>query len=186
MASYPLIETVRNTQRKMEMLQDELAENEKVKTDYNVETGRTKILDEVLAASKPKLADMGIDLIDVKVKRINYRNDVRESVYDRMIAERTQIVEKLRSQGRGEAQKILGDKEKELKKITSNAYKEAQKLKGEADAQATRIFAEAFGKDPEFYSFIKTLEVYSDSLDEKSSLILSTESDFLKYMKSVE
>lgn len=185
-ASYPLIETVRNTTRKMDMLLDELSENEKVKTNHSVETGRSKIMKEVLMAAKPKLADMGIDLIDVTVKRLNYRDDVRESVYDRMIAERTQIVEKLRSQGRGEAQKILGDKEKKLKEITSNAYKTAQKIKGEADGKATKIFAEAFGKDAEFYSFIKTLEVYSDSLDEKSTLVLSTESDFLKYMKSVE
>jgi membrane protease subunit HflC len=103
-----------------------------------------------------------------------------------MIAERTQIVEKLHSQGRGEAQKISGDKERELKRITSEAYRASQIIKGQADATSTQIFAEAFSRDPEFYSFVKTLEVYKDVFDSKSSLVLSTDSDFLKYLKKVE
>jgi membrane protease subunit HflC len=100
-----------------------------------------------------------------------------------MIAERNQIAEKFRSEGQGEAQKIRGEKEKELKRITSEAYRSAQLISGSADAKATKIFAEAFSKDPEFYSFVKTLEVYGDILDEKSSLVLSTDSEFLKYFK---
>jgi membrane protease subunit HflC len=151
-----------------------------------ITVGRGKIMNQVLEAAKPKLASFGIDLIDVKVKRLNYREDVRESVYERMIAERTQIVEKLHSQGRGEAQKISGDKERELKRITSEAYRASQIIKGQADATSTQIFAEAFSRDPEFYSFVKTLEVYKDVFDSKSSLVLSTDSDFLKYLKKVE
>lgn len=185
-ASYKLIESVRNTNRKMDMLEDEQLEGESKVVDYTIEAGREKIMTEVLEAAKTKLASFGIELIDVKVKRLNYREDVRESVYDRMIAERTQIVEKLRSQGRGEAQKILGDKEKELKRITSGAYKTAQTIKGEADATSVRIFADAFSKDPDFYSFVKTLEVYKEVFDNKSSLVLSTDSDFLKYLKRIE
>lgn len=184
-ASYPLIESVRNTSRKMDMLEEDALEGGSKVADYTISVGRERIMNEVLEAARAKLDDFGIELIDVKVKRLNYREDVRESVYDRMIAERTQIVEKLRSQGRGEAQKISGDKERDLKQITSEAYKVAQKIMGEADATSTRIFAEAFGKDPEFYSFIKTLEVYKETFDTNSSLVLSTDSDFLKYLKRI-
>jgi membrane protease subunit HflC len=133
--------------------------------------------------AQPKLAQFGIELVDVKIKRINYVEQVRKSVYGRMIAERNQIAEKFRSEGKGEAQKILGEKERDLKRITSEAYKTAQKIKGEADAEATKIFAEAFGVDPAFYSFTKTLEIYNLALGENSSLVLSTDSEFLKYFK---
>lgn len=185
-ASYPLIESVRNTNRKMDMLEDESLESGEKVTDDKITVGREKIMTQVLEAAKPKLAGFGIDLIDVKVKRLNYREDVRESVYERMIAERTQIVEKLHSQGRGEAQKISGDKERELKRITSEAYRASQIIKGQADATSTQIFAEAFSRDPDFYSFSKTLEVYKHVFDNKSSLVLSTDSDFLKYLKKLE
>lgn len=100
-----------------------------------------------------------------------------------MIAERKQIAEKFRSEGKGEAQKILGDKEKDLQEIESEAFKKAQKIKGDADAKATIIYADAYGRDPEFYSFVQTLEIYNEALDKNSSLILSTDSEFLKYLK---
>jgi membrane protease subunit HflC len=100
-----------------------------------------------------------------------------------MIAERKQIAQKFRSEGKGEAQKIMGDKELDLKRIKSEAYRQAQEIKGKADAESTKLYAEAFGKDPEFYSFVKTLEIYSDALDKESSLVLSTDSDLLKYFK---
>ncbi len=103
-----------------------------------------------------------------------------------MIAERKQIAEKFRSEGEGEARKIEGSRERDLKQITSEAYREAQEIKGKADAEATRIYAQAFNKDPDFYSFIKTLDVYKQTMDEKSTLILSTDSDFLKYFKSLK
>ncbi|GAB6095153.1 protease modulator HflC [Desulfatiferula olefinivorans] len=187
-ASYDLIESVRNTNREFD---HEITEIEpvsgKMETEpinYNISMGRSKITEQILAQAKDKLKIYGIDLVDVKIKRINYRDDVQRSVYDRMIAERTQIVEKFRSEGRGEAQKIKGDKEKELKRITSEAYKKAQMLKGEADARVTKIYADAYGKDPEFYSFIKALDIYNQSMDKDSTLVLSTDSDFLKYLNS--
>ena len=100
-----------------------------------------------------------------------------------MIAERNQIAEKFRSEGEGEARKIEGDMEKDLKLITSDAYRKGEVIKGKADAEATLIYAQAFGKDPDFYSFLQTLDIYKDAMDKDSSLILSTDSDFLKFFK---
>jgi membrane protease subunit HflC len=100
-----------------------------------------------------------------------------------MVAERNQIAEKFRSEGKGEAQKILGNKERDLQEIESEAFKRAQKLKGAADAEATIIYAEAYGKDPEFYSFVQSLEIYREALGKDNTLILSTDSEFLKYLK---
>jgi membrane protease subunit HflC len=148
-----------------------------------ITTGREKITQGIQEQAQPKLAKFGIELVDVKIKRINYVEEVRDSVYGRMIAERKQIAEKFRSEGRGEAQKILGEKERDLKEITSKAYRTAQEIKGKADAELTRIYAEAYGVDPEFFSFTRTLEIYNQSLDDKNSLVLSTDSEFLKYMK---
>ncbi|MBD3322602.1 MAG: hypothetical protein GF350_15990 [Chitinivibrionales bacterium] len=107
---------------------------------------------------------------------------MRDKVFERMIAERKQIAEKFRSEGRGEAQRIAGEKEKELKRIYSEAYKEAQMIKGESDAEAAKIYAAAYNRDPEFYSFIKTMDLYKESFDSTSSAVLSTKSDFLKYL----
>ena len=188
-ANTEIIEAVRNSDRKMDSRTD-IKDTKSVKAtasrEHHVALGRTEITSRIFNQAKPKLAEFGIELVDVKIKRINYREDVRASVYDRMIAERVQIVEKFRSEGRGEAQKILGEKEKKLKQITSEAYKTAQILMGDADATATKIFADAYSRDPDFYSFVKTLDVYSKSLDGNSSLILSTDSELLKYMKDLK
>ena len=148
-----------------------------------ISIGRENITRGILKAAQPKLTPFGIELVDVKIKRINYVEEVRKSVYGRMIAERQQIAEKFRSEGQGEARKILGDKERELKRITSEAYREAQEIKGRAEAESTRLYADAFGLDPEFYSFTKTLDTYRETLDANSSLVLSTDSEFLKYIK---
>jgi membrane protease subunit HflC len=180
--SHSLIEAVRNTNREMDTIEIGLDERTQ-QTTYAVEVGRANITKGILAQAQPKLTPFGIELVDVKIKRINYVEQVRDSVYGRMIAERKQIAEKFRSEGKGEARKILGEKERDLKKITSEAYKTAQEIKGTADAESTRIFAEAFGRDPEFYSFSKTLELYSEALDKDSELILSTDSAFFKYLK---
>jgi modulator of FtsH protease HflC len=183
--SFRLIETVRKSNRVLDTMEigiisDEVKEQ---RSTYAIETGREKITQSILAQAQPKLAQFGIELVDVKIKRINYVDQVRKSVYGRMIAERNQIAEKFRSEGQGEAKKILGEKERELKQITSEAYRTAQEIKGKADAEATRIFAAAFGVDPDFYSFIKTLETYKTTLDANSTLVISTHSDFLKYLK---
>ncbi len=183
--SYKLIETVRKSNRRMEELEAavEGKEKKKERDTYSITTGREKITEGILEQAQPKLAKFGIELVDVKIKRINYVEDVRRAVYGRMIAERSQIAEKFRSEGMGESRKILGDKERDLKKITSEAYRTAQVIKGKADAEATKLFAKAFGVDPEFYSFTKTLEVYNEALDENTSVVLSTDSEFFKHLK---
>ena len=182
--SFKLIDAVRTSNRELDTMEVGLEDIKKEQLSaYTITTGREAITRGILEQARPKMAKFGIELVDVQIKRLNYVEAVRDSVYGRMIAERNQIAEKFRSEGQGEAQKILGEKEKELKRITSEAYKSAQLISGSADATATKIFAEAFSKDPEFYSFVKTLEVYGNTLEEKSSLVLSTDSEFLKYFK---
>ncbi len=181
-----LIEVVRNSNRELDTYEigreDEQTQR---RPSMAVTVGRQKITEGILRESQPKLAKFGIELVDVKIKRINYVEEVRQSVYDRMIAERKQIAEKFRSEGKGEAQKIRGDKERELKLITSDAYRKAQEIKGKADAESTRLYAEAYGVDPEVFSFVRTLDIYRESLNDTNSLVLSTDSEFLKYFKSL-
>ena len=181
--SHHLIEAVRNSDRKMDIKEAGVDEVYKALILKPIEMGRENIATAIMEQANPKLTQFGIELVDVRIKRINYVEEVRKAVYNRMIAERKQIAEKFRSQGMGESSKIAGDKEKELKKITSGAYKTAQEIKGKADAEATRIYAEAYNKDPEFYSFINTLRIYEDAIDEEAWLMLSTKSDFFKYLK---
>jgi modulator of FtsH protease HflC len=184
--SYPLIEAVRLTNRELDLLEEGI-EAEDLQHDPKVfsriSTGRAKITEGILEQAQPKVDQFGIELVDVKIRRINYVEEVQKTVFDRMIAERKQIAEKFRSEGRGEAQKILGDKERDLKEIISDAYRRSEEVKGNADAEATIIYADAHGLDPEFYSFLKTLEIYTQALDDKNSVIFSTESEFFKYLK---
>lgn len=195
--SYRLIETVRKSNRKLDTMEimgadvtgggvDVALESQdapKRLAEYRIQTGREKIMQLILEQAQPKLKNFGIELVDVKIKRINYVDQVRKSVYGRMIAERNQIAEKFRSEGQGESRKILGEKERDLKAITSEAYRKAQEIKGKADAESTRIFAEAFGVDPEFYSFVKTLETYKTAMGTNSSLVMSTDTEFFKFLK---
>jgi len=176
-----LIDAVRNSNRELDTFEEEDADDKVVST-FEVTTGREEINKGILVQARPKLTNFGIELEDVKIKRINYVEEVRKTVYDRMIAERRQIAEKFRSEGKGEARKILGEKERELKRITSEAYKIAQEIKGKADAESTRLYAEAFGVDAEFYSFTKTLDIYSQTIDKESSAVVSTDSEFFKYL----
>lgn len=184
--SFSLIETVRQTNRIMDTFEvgiGDSSDQAERRPRFDIKTGRKKITEGILKQAQPKLEPFGIELVDVKIKRINYVEAVRNSVYGRMIAERKQIAEKFRSEGKGEAQKILGEKERELKRITSEAYRTAQEIMGKADAESTHLYADAFGLDPDFYSFTQTLAVYRDSLGKDSSLVLSTESEVFKYFK---
>ncbi len=181
--SYPLIETVRNSDRELDTFEVGVGHVQEERPLGKVSTGRAKITNLIMKQAQPKLTDFGIDLVDVQIKRLNYVEQVQESVYARMIAERKQIAQKFRSEGEGEARKIEGNLEKDLKRITSEAYRKAQEIKGEADAESTLIYAQAYSKDPDFYSFLKSLEVYEKTMDKESSLVLSTDSDFLKYFK---
>ena len=181
--SYPLIETVRATNRELDTSEMGVDQIKEISPLGKVAMGRREIVKGIVAQAQPKLSEFGIQLVDVKIKRLNYVEEVQKSVYGRMIAERRQIAEKFRSEGKGEASKIEGNRQKDLKEITSEAYKRAEEVKGKADAEATQIYAQAFSSDPEFYSFLQTLEAYRETLDKNSSLVLSTDSDFLRYLK---
>ena len=180
-----LIEAVRNSnmvlERKPETLEEEAGQStEKLE---EISMGREKITQEILAKAQTALPRFGIELVDVQIKRINYVEEVREKVFTRMISERQRISEKYKSEGEGEAADIMGQKKKELERIQSEAYKEAEQLRGAADAQAIQIYAEAHGKDPEFFAFLQTLETYRKTNNASTKLILSTDSELYKYLK---
>lgn len=182
-AGYDLIEIVRSTNREFEESEETaMADISYVVTE--IKTGREKIAQIILEESSLKAADLGIELRDVRIKRLNYVQEVQRKVFDRMISERKQIASKYRSEGDGESAKIRGEKERELKRIQSGAYRRAQEIKGEADAEAIRIYASAYNLDPEFYQFMKTLETYISSMDKETWMLLSTDAEFLKYLKS--
>ena len=186
-ADNALIEVVRNSNRPIYTTQvSSGGEEVRVQKEVEeIEVGREKITRAILEDAAEKTLALGIELVDVRIKRINYVETVRERVFERMIAERLQMAAQYRSQGEGEKSKILGDKEIQLKTILSQAYRQSQEIKGQADAEATKIYADAFKKDPEFYSFVKTLEIYKNTFDENTWLILTTDSDYLKYLKSL-
>ena len=145
--------------------------------------GREQLEQEMLVSASRLMPELGIDLVDVRIKRINYIDSVREQVESRMISERQSIAARFRSEGQGRSQEILGDMERELRRITSEAERRAQEIIGEADAEATRIYGEAYGADPEFYNFSRTLESY-DSLGENTTLMIRAESEFFRYLES--
>lgn len=192
-SSYPLVESVRNTDRPMDTFEainvadedSDSGESRKL-VWYKVDLGRDEIARQIEKQAREKLAQFGIEVVDMKIKRINYIDSVRRSVYDRMIAERRQIAEKFRAEGRGEASKIRGEKERELQVIRSEAYKEAQTIKGKADAEASLIYAHAYGQDPDFYAFLKTMDLYKKALEKDSTMVLSTDSELMKYLKGID
>ncbi|OQX91653.1 MAG: HflC protein [candidate division Zixibacteria bacterium 4484_95] len=174
-----LIEVVRNSNQLLVQSEGEEIEKEVIE----IQMGREKLTREILMKASEMAPQYGIELIDVRVKHINYVQSVREKVFSRMIAERERIAEQYRSEGQGERSRILGEMEKDLRKITSEAYKTAQEIKGRADGKSTEIYAKAYNKDPEFYSFLKALETYPDVIGDKTWLILTTDSDFFRYLK---
>jgi membrane protease subunit HflC len=147
--------------------------------------GRGLLEQDMLGASSRQMAELGIELVDVRIKRINYIDSVREQVESRMIAERQSIAARFRSEGQGSSQEILGEMERELRRISSEAERRAQEIIGRADAEATRIYGEAYGQDPEFYSFFKTLESYA-MLGPNTTLMIDANSDFFRYLESTE
>ncbi|NIM89455.1 MAG: protease modulator HflC [Candidatus Aminicenantes bacterium] len=182
-ANFDLIEIVRSSNREFE-LTEEIAILGISEAIPKIETGREKIAEIILETSSEITPEFGVELKDVRIKRINYVEEVQRKVFDRMIAERQRIAAKYRSEGDGKSAEIRGEKEKELKRIQSGAYRTAQQIKGKADAEATRIYALAYNRDPEFYQFMKTLDTYRASLDKETWLLLSTESEFFKYLRS--
>ena len=147
--------------------------------------GRAMLERDMLAAAAALMPGLGIELIDVRIKRINYIESVRAQVETRMISERQSIAARFRSEGQGRSQEILGGMERDLRRIRSEAERTAQEIRGEADAEATRIYGLAFGQDPEFYRFFRTLESY-DALDENTTLMIDADSDFFRYLQSTQ
>lgn len=151
--------------------------------------GRKKVEEEIAKDAAKKLSEFGIELLDVRIKRVNYNPDVLERIYQRMMSERQQIAQRFRSEGEGAAAKIAGQKERDLSEIESAAYREANQIRGEADAKASEIYANAFGKTPqaaEFYRFIKTMETYKAVISKDTSLLLSTDSELMGLIKRSE
>ena len=186
-ANRTMVEIVRSSNRAM-IIQDvessSVNVNNKVLEDYSAKGARLDIVESILESVSKRLLDlnMGIEILDVQLKRINYTSQVQEQVFNRMISGQNQIAEKYRAQGQGKKQEILGMQVQRKKEIISGAYLESQKIKGEADANATRIYADSYSKSPEFYNFIKTLETYSNTLDSSTQFILSTDNHYLKYL----
>jgi membrane protease subunit HflC len=178
-AKHLLIEVVRSSNRPFP--DDEIVEKDV--SFQEVEFGRAALEKEVFDTASARTSDLGIEILDFRFKRINYVEEVRTEVYARMISERQRIAEQYRSEGAGEAARINGDKERELKSITSEAYRQSQEIRGRADAEAADIYARAYNKDPEFYRFLKTMEVYRTTLDKETTLLLSTDGEFLRYLK---
>jgi membrane protease subunit HflC len=145
--------------------------------------GREELTRAILAEARKVIPQYGIELVDVRIKRLNYVESVREKVYARMISERKRIAARFRSEGEGRSAEILGTMEKELRQIRSAAYRRAQEIWGKADAEATQIYGRAYNRNPEFYAFSRTLEAYKDGQNKNSVLILTTDSDYYRYLK---
>ncbi len=148
--------------------------------------GRDKLTELMVKRARENLPNLGIELIDMRIKSVNYARDVERQVYERMISERRRIAARFRSEGDGASAKIRGEKERELDRIRSEAYRKAQETIGKADAEAARIYAESYGQDPEFYAFYQTLDAYKQTLQKNSSLLVTTGSDFYRYLKYVD
>ncbi|MCF8337407.1 MAG: protease modulator HflC [Bacteroidales bacterium] len=186
-AGHDLVELVRNTNRNAqtsgkisELIEDSLVD---------IDVGRTKIQNMIQETANKEAEDLGIKILDFRFKRINYVEDVRKRVYDRMRSERIRIADKFRSEGQGEASRINGKKERELNQIRSQAFKEAEKIRGRADADAANIYAEAYNQSrqsKEFYEFTKTLETFRKTFDTSTTVIFSEESELYKYLQRID
>jgi len=184
-ANHDLVEVVRTSNR-IPQVDEELTGVDETDLLSEIKDGREIITRVILKNGAERIKDLGIELLDLRFKRINYVQEVREKVYDRMIAERKRIADKYRSEGQGEASKILGQKERELKSITSEAFKTSEEIRGKADAEVTKIYASAYNRSADardFYRFLKTMETYESTFSKDDWLILSSESDFYRYLK---
>lgn len=181
-AKHDLIEVVRTSNREFEVTEELGGSRDAAFAE--IETGRDRLAAEVLAAANVATSELGIEVLDFRFKRLDYVPEVRRDVYARMTSERNRIAEQFRSEGAGEAARINGERERELANIRSEAYREAQTIKGRADAKAADIYAKAYNGDPEFYRFLKTMETYEKTIDPGTVLLLSTDGEFLRYLKN--
>ena len=184
-----MIEVVRNSNRLVETgalqgEQDDIkASGDALET---IQVGREEVTRGILKQASKIVPQYGIELVDVRIKRINYVKDVRDKVYERMISERKRAAERYRSEGQGKKREIEGQMVKELKEIESGAYRTAEEIKGEGDAEATTIYADAYNSDPEFYSFIKTLDTYRGTVDSDTTIIFRPDSEYLEYFNAAK
>lgn len=184
-ASHDLVELIRSTNR--EPVKSGLLAELEEDSLQTIKTGRAKIQEEIQSSANERTTDLGIAILDFRIKRVNYAEEVRKTVYDRMITERNRIADKFLSEGHGEASRINGEKERELKRIQSEAYREAETIRGKADAEAAAIYNTAYNKNRqarELYSFTKSMSAYTKTIDTETSLIISTKSEFYKYLNS--
>lgn len=183
-ASHELIDLVRSTNREPEIYEDFLEEMEELE---EISVGRERIEEQILERANERTSDLGIRILDFRFKRMNYVDEVRQNVYDRMISERNRIADQFRSEGQGEALRIQGDKERDLAQIQSEAIREAEIIRGRADARATAIYAAAYNRNNasrELYSFLRSLEALENSFDSETSIILTTDSELYRYLKT--
>lgn len=186
-ARHELIEIVRTTKGRTPAFDPLLAKAEVGKL-LPIKRGRRQVEEDIFSAASAKLSEFGIELLDIRFKRINYNESVRQKIYARMISERQQIAERFRSEGAGEAAKIIGNKERDLQRIESEAYREIQSIQGVADAKATEIYAAAYNQSQtarELYDLVKTLETYKQVIDPSTTLVLTTESELYQLMNGV-
>ena len=181
-ARHDLIEIVRTSNR--EPADTAASELEEAETLDPIVTGREQITREILDAAAAAVGELGIELLDLKFKRINYIADVQQDVFARMIAERQRIAEEFRSEGQGESARIQGERERDLAQIQSQAFRAAEEIRGNADAEAIDIYADAYGRDAQFYAFTKSLETYERTMDPSTFFILGTDSELLRFLET--
>lgn len=188
-AKHQLIEIIRTTKDRVPLKDASLIDpNNAVGALVPIQKGRQEVEAEIYAAASQKVRVFGIELLDIRFKRINYNQSVLPKIYDRMVSERQQIAERFRSEGNGEAARILGNRERDLNKIQSEAYRRVEEIRGEADATATEIYARAYNQSGEavrFFEFTRTMETYKSIIAKNTTLILSTDSDVFKYLKGM-
>ena len=180
-ASHDLIEIVRTSNRAPVIAGGDQAEPEVLEP---IATGREQITQEILLAAASAVGEYGIELLDLKFKRINYVPEVQQDVFARMIAERNRVAEEFRSEGQGESARIQGERERDLARIQSEAFRTAEELRGTADAEATAIYAAAYDRDAAFYAFTKSLETYEKTMDPSTVFILGTDSELLRFLEA--
>jgi membrane protease subunit HflC len=189
-AKHELIEIIRTTKDRVPLQDATLADpnNTAVGTLVPIQKGRQQVEKEIIEAAAPKVRVFGIELLDIRFKRINYNASVQPKIYDRMISERRQIAERFRSEGNGEAARILGNRERDLNRIQSEAYRRVEEIRGEADAKAAAIYASAYNRSPEavqFYEFTRTMDAYKSIIADNTTLILSTDSDLFRFLQNM-
>jgi membrane protease subunit HflC len=186
-ASHDLVELIRSSNR--EPISDGIISDIVEDSLKDIEIGRDIIQEQVQELANQRTSDLGIVVLDFRFKRINYAEEVRRTVYDRMISERNRIADKFRSEGQGEASRINGEKDRELLRIQSEAFQKAETIRGKADATAAAIYNSAYNKTRQardLYSFVKSMEAYGNTIDKETSLIISTDSEFYRYLNSID